>query len=248
MVSGAVGKNIGDEIVKITIINGSPRKNGATNKILKRLSENIRKENPDAEINHIDLIDIKPSFCMGCQNCYKTGKCVITTDRMEDVHDLLEQSDGIIFGSPTYSCNVSGLFKVFHSRVHMTEEQLLYKKPCVLVTTCEITGAKKTLSIMRERILTAGGYTSGSIGVAIPFNGNHINEKTNAKIERIARKFVNNIKTNKWPLFARFYTYVAVNMFFKPFAMQHSEQYDAVIKSWEKKGLFKPRNATIRIE
>ena len=96
---------------------------------------------------------------------------------------MLEQSDGIVFGSSTYSCNVSGLFKVFHSRVHMTDEQLLFN-PCVLVTTCEITGMNKTLSLMKEKVLTAGGYVSGMIGIKIPLNENPVNEKTVNELPR----------------------------------------------------------------
>ena len=198
--------------MKITIINGSPRKNGATNKVLMRINEDIRNENPTAEINHVNLIDLRPSYCLGCQSCYKTGKCVITTDNMEKIHDMLEQSDGIVFGSPTYSCNVSGLFKVFHSRVHMTDEQLLFNKPCILVTTCEITGMNTTLSLMKERVLTAGGYVSGKVGIKIPLNENPINEKTVNKINNITKKFIKDIEKNKKPLFERFYTYIAINV------------------------------------
>jgi multimeric flavodoxin WrbA len=225
--------------MKITIINGSPRKNGATNKILMRINEIIYKENPAAEINHINLIDIRPSYCLGCQNCYKTGKCVITTDNMEKIHDMLDQSNGIVFGSPTYSCNVSGLFKVFHSRVHMTDEQLLFNKPCVLVTTGEITGMDKVLSLMGERVLTAGGYVSGKIGIKVPLNKNPVNEKAMNKINIVTKKFIKNIEKNKKPLFERFYTYIAINVFFKPFVMKHQEHHEYVIKSWRNKGLIK---------
>jgi multimeric flavodoxin WrbA len=225
--------------VKITIINGSPRKNGATNNVLYKFSERIQKENNGAEINYINLMDINPSFCLGCKNCYKTGKCIITTDKMEEIHDMLDKSDGIIFGSPTYSCNVSGLFKVFHSRVHMTEEQLLINKPCVLVTTYEITGGNKTISLMKERVMIAGGYISGSIGIKVLFNDNPINENNIIKINNIAKKFIKDVEKNKKPLFSRFYTCMVINVFFKPFVMKHKEQYDGVIKSWENKGLIK---------
>ena len=225
--------------MRITIINGSPRKNGATNKILMKMNESIHKEYPTAEIKHINLIDLRPSYCLGCHSCYKTGKCVITTDNMEEIHDMLDQSDGIVFGSPTYSCNVSGLFKVFHSRVHMTDEQLLFNKPCVLVTTCEITGMNTTLSLMKERVLTAGGYVSGKIGIKVPLNENPINEKTMKKIDGITKRFIKNIEKNKKPLFERFYTYIAINVFFKPFVMKHPDRHEYVIKNWKNKGLIK---------
>jgi multimeric flavodoxin WrbA len=225
--------------MKIVIINGSPRKNGSTNKILTTFKEGIKNKFPDAVIDHINLIDEKPSFCLGCQNCYKTGKCIITTDRMEEIHDLIDQCDGIIFGSPTYSCNVSGLFKVFHSRVHMTEEQLLTRKPCIVVTTYENARGNQALSIMKDMAMIAGGYISGSFITRNLFNENPINENSSRRIDNVTKKFLNDICNHKTPLFSKFYSYIVVNVFFKPFVIKNKEHYNGVIESWKRKGLLK---------
>ena len=60
----------------ITIINGSPRKNGATGKILQAFSARL-KESRDVKIHYIDLIDYQVQNCLGCETCYKTGVCAI---------------------------------------------------------------------------------------------------------------------------------------------------------------------------
>jgi multimeric flavodoxin WrbA len=227
------------DCMKIVIINGSPRKNGATNKILNQFNKNIIKEVSDVEINYINLIDENPAFCLGCQNCYKTGKCIIKTDRMEEIHDLIEQSDGIIFGSPTYSCNVSGLFKVFHSRVHMTDEQLLTRKPCIVVTTYENAMGNQALSIMRNMVIIAGGYMSGALIIRISFNENPLNDSGIKKINNIINRFIRNLSKNKPSLFSKIFSYIVINIFFKPFVMKNKEYYNGVIESWKKKGLMK---------
>jgi hypothetical protein len=97
----------------------------------------------------------------------------------------------------------------------------------------------KTISIMGERVLKAGGYVSGKIGIKIPLNEDPVNEKTVDKINNVTKKFIKNIGKNKKPLFERFYTYIAINIFFKPFVMKHQDHHEYVIKSWRNKGLIK---------
>src|SRR5215510_12707775 len=100
--------------MRVTIINGSPRKNGATFTILNHFKELLEKNNSGINIEFVNLIALNMGFCIGCQNCYKTGKCIFSDDRVEEIHDIIKSSNGIILGSPTYASNVSGLFKNFH--------------------------------------------------------------------------------------------------------------------------------------
>ncbi|HGE7994329.1 TPA: flavodoxin family protein, partial [Clostridioides difficile] len=102
----------------ITVINGSPRKNGATSKVLTYLYKDIERLIPDVKINYFDLSEVNPSYCIGCLNCYKMGKCINQNDKVEYIHDIITKSDGVIFGSPTYGSSVTGLFKVFTDRAH----------------------------------------------------------------------------------------------------------------------------------
>jgi multimeric flavodoxin WrbA len=221
--------------MKIVIINGSPRKNGATSKVLKSLNEILNKNYPEVIIEFVNLIDCNIKYCMGCKVCYKTGKCVIENDNVETIHDIIRESDGIIIGSPTYASNVSGLYKNFHDRVHMTMEQLLYNKPCINITTYENAMGNKTIKIMKEMVMNAGGYNIGSLVIKNTFNHDPVNEKFKIKAERIVEKIIGEINKKRIPLFSKIYTTVAVNLFIKRFVYKDRENNQGIINSLKEK-------------
>jgi multimeric flavodoxin WrbA len=227
--------------MKIVIINGSPRKNGATFKILNCYKESLEKINAEINIEFINLIDYNFKYCIGCQNCYKTGKCIILDDRIEDIHDSIKYSNGIIFGSPNYATNVSGLYKNFYDRVHLTMEQLLYRKPCINVLTYEnikIMGIK-TLNIMNEMVTHAGGYNVSSMAIKNPFNNDPVDKKLKGKIEKISKKYIKKIQKNKPPIFSIIFSKIAINMFLKPFVYRNKEHYQGILNNWKENKIIK---------
>ena len=117
--------------MEILIINGSPRKKGATSYILNSLREKLLKFT-DISVEYIDIGDLNIQSCKGCCNCYKSGKCFIDDDA-EILVNKIAGSDGIIIGSPTYASNVSGVLKQFIDRGHFVIEQLLHGKYAISV-------------------------------------------------------------------------------------------------------------------
>ena len=114
--------------MKIIVINGSPRINGATGQILSKISETLAKADSGIIIERIELSGLNLSLCTGCAACYKTGHCHILEDGIEDLSRKIEECDGLILGSPTYASNVSAQFKILIDRGHFVFEQLLKKK------------------------------------------------------------------------------------------------------------------------
>ena len=225
--------------MKITIINGSPRKNGATFKVLNLFKELLENINSGINVEFINLIDSDIKYCIGCQHCYKTGKCIISGDSVEEIHETIKNSNGVIFGSPTYASNVTGLFKNFHDRVHMTMEQLLYRKPCINITTFENAMGNKTLGIMKEIAINAGGYNAGSIAIRNTFNKDPINDKIKDKIKKLASKLINRIQINEPPMASKIYTKIAVSIFLKPFVFRNKEHNQGIINSWIERQIIK---------
>ena len=74
--------------MKVCIINGSPRINGSTAKILKYIRTHLQQKD-DVEIDYVELSNYQITLCKGCIRCYKTGKCVISDDQIEDLADSL---------------------------------------------------------------------------------------------------------------------------------------------------------------
>lgn len=101
--------------MKIIGISGSPRK-GNTETLLKEALNDAKEREVDTEL--ILLREKNIEICGGCLVCEKTGKCHINDD-MKEIYKKLVQSDAIIFGSPTYYSNVTGLFKNLIDRTNV---------------------------------------------------------------------------------------------------------------------------------
>ena len=103
--------------MKITVFNGSPRgKRSITNMIVNEFIEGAKKAS--AEVENIFLVDKKIECCRGCFTCWvKTpGKCVINDD-MEKLISKFVSSNIVVFATPLYVDNVSGIMKNFMDRL-----------------------------------------------------------------------------------------------------------------------------------
>ena len=100
--------------MKVLGIEGSPRKSGNTEKLVRKILEGA--EEAGAQTQFIKLIDHDLKFCKGCGTCRATGECV-QKDDMEDILEILQRNDVIILGSPVYVWQVTGTTKVFMDRL-----------------------------------------------------------------------------------------------------------------------------------
>lgn len=97
--------------MKIVGVNGSPRKNGNTQALLKLAMKSSKINN----MKLLHLVDYKIQPCDGCGSCWKTKKCHIDDD-LEIVLDELVSSNAIILGSPAYYGTVTAQMKAFIDR------------------------------------------------------------------------------------------------------------------------------------
>lgn len=79
------------------------------------------------------LREKKIAHCDGCLECDETGECHIEDDMVE-INQKMEGSDAIIFASPNYYENVSGIFKDFMDRAlpYYTSKKLAGKKSVII--------------------------------------------------------------------------------------------------------------------
>jgi len=103
--------------MKITIFNGSPKaENGNTHLMVEAFSKGATQAGADVE--NIFLAKKKISPCRGCLACwFKTpGVCVIKDDMAELIEKLLSP-DIVVFATPVYVDNVTGIMKNFMDRI-----------------------------------------------------------------------------------------------------------------------------------
>ena len=99
--------------MKVIGICGSPRIGSNTEILLRETLKTMEKSGAETEL--ILLREKNIQLCTGCDECSKTGECVIEDD-MKEINEKLSNANVIIFGSPTYFDNVTGLMKIFMDR------------------------------------------------------------------------------------------------------------------------------------
>ncbi len=111
--------------MKVAAFNGSPAGvNSATNKMAEHFLKGC--QNAGAEVRNIQLADYNIEQCKGCFACWfhTPGKCVIQDDMKELLEAYLD-ADVVLFGSPVFSWNMTGLLKNFVDRLVPLKSPLL---------------------------------------------------------------------------------------------------------------------------
>lgn len=102
--------------MKVLAINGSPRKDGNTNILLKTVLDEIEKNGIATEI--FQLGGNRVSGCKACGACVKTmnRKCIINDDVMNSCIEKMIEADGILIGSPIYFSDITTETKALMDR------------------------------------------------------------------------------------------------------------------------------------
>ena len=102
--------------MKITAFVGSARKKH-TYRATEQFMNNLQLLG-DIEYEIITLSDYHLEVCKGCKLCLDKGEefCPLKDDR-DKLIEKMNHSDGIVFASPNYSFNMSGLMKIFLDRL-----------------------------------------------------------------------------------------------------------------------------------
>ena len=91
--------------MKVLIINGSPRINGNSSKLVDELTNVFKKEKIDVEVFQIGGKAIRG--CLACGYCLEKHECVIK-DEVNQLAKSFDESDGLVIVSPVYYGSANG--------------------------------------------------------------------------------------------------------------------------------------------
>ncbi len=97
----------------ILILNASPRKRGVTTSTLRAIAEGATVEH-EIEWVEVNRLSIRP--CTGCLRCRPDKVCILPRDDAHRIGELIETSDFLIVGTPTYWGNMTGPLKLLFDR------------------------------------------------------------------------------------------------------------------------------------
>ena len=99
---------------RVILLNGSPHKEGTTNRALVEVAQTLEKEGICAEIIHVGHLNVKG--CSGCYACGKLKKCV-HDDIVNEIAEKFKEADGLIIGSPVFYASPNGAFLALLDRL-----------------------------------------------------------------------------------------------------------------------------------
>ena len=132
--------------MKVLLVNGSPHKNGSTNRALEEVAATLNKNGIETEIFWIGNHAL--SGCIACKTCVKTGKCVFN-DSVNECREKALSADGFIFGTPVHYAAASGAMTSFMDRLFYSEfcgnqNKAFYLKPAAAVVVARRSGTTST--------------------------------------------------------------------------------------------------------
>jgi len=151
--------------MKAVAINGSPRKGGNTEILLKKVLEPLSAAGWETEF--IQLGGKKIRGCSACSRCFDTNdaRCSMKTDIFNEWFEKILASQAIILGTPTYFTDVSAEMKAFLDRaglVSVANGGLLRGKIGAAVVAVRRGGGTHAFDTINHMFLMSGVIVPGS--------------------------------------------------------------------------------------
>ena len=159
--------------MKISLINGSPRKNRSCNFLIDNAIEGIKAISEDFEIEKIQLTDYKITPCNGCDKCLRPpNDCPLADDDdIKKIEDFVLGSSAILIAAPNYFGSVSSQIKTLIDRSRPWK-MANYKMKDILFAPIAASGlrsggAEGVVASLINFALTQGMVVFGALGNAV---------------------------------------------------------------------------------
>ena len=124
--------------MKVLLLNGSPRKDGNTESLVKAFEQGAKKH---GEVEIINVCDININPCKGCDYCLNSeGHACVQKDGMSEIYKKLQTADVLVVASPVYFYSLSAQLKALIDRCHtpLRKEFGIKKIALMLVGAAEL--------------------------------------------------------------------------------------------------------------
>ena len=141
---------------KVTAFVGSARKKNTYHAIVQFLND--LQALGDVEYEIVTLHDYNLKFCRGCEVCLWKGEefCPLKDDR-DVLLDKIMGSDGVVFATPTYNGQVSGIMKTFLDRfAFVCHRPRYFGKVCTCIVTYSFARNDKIVEYLDILAMTLG--------------------------------------------------------------------------------------------
>lgn len=185
--------------MKVLAIMGSPKKKGNSYKATREVEERM-KQLGSVEFEYLFLKDEDLKTCNGCFNCVSKGEqlCPLKDNRA-GIENKMLKADGIIFVSPVYCENVTGLMKNFIDRfAHIFHRPQFFDQKAMVLSTSAGGGLKDTLDYLKKLQIWGFG-TPVELGVVTPPwpMSDALKEKNKKSINKAAEEFYQKLQEGR---------------------------------------------------
>ena len=145
--------------MKVLALNGSYRKNGNTEILLKQALMGAESEGAQVEI--LRLTDYKIGPCRGCGLClFRENVCQVKDDDVSFIFSRVDECDGLILGSPCYFLELTAVIKQLIDRCWILGHQIgKIKKPATVIIPYATRGWIPYISVQSNILLNVMGLT-----------------------------------------------------------------------------------------
>jgi multimeric flavodoxin WrbA len=173
--------------MRVLIINGSYRKDGATEQLVDVVLRTLKARGAETDV--LTLRDVEIGFCTNCRACMQQpgeapGACVIQ-DAMQGIVQRIEACDALVLASPTNAGSVTAIFRRLIERLVVFgywpwgapmpkfRKDAAPKKKAVLISTCGAPGILGRLTFSTQKQLAATAKLVGARACGALFCGLH---------------------------------------------------------------------------
>jgi multimeric flavodoxin WrbA len=177
-------------VKKVTAFIGTQSRK-ATYLAVQKFEKNL-KLHGDIDFEYVFLHEYHLEFCRGCKQCFIKGEeyCPAKDDR-DMLINKIENSDGIVFATPTYSHQVSARMKNFLDRLSFIQHRpRFFQKTFTAIVAQGLPMGSNTLKYLLFNGKNLGFHVSEGCCVTTldPITENQL-KQLNQKVKKTAEKF-----------------------------------------------------------